>query len=173
IQMKVQRTEEETAGKPEIDKIVQAEELAGVFAWSLEGLARMLARGRFLSSDSMADANEDFKAANNPVAAWVKVALAVDPFWMVDRRDCYASFKGWFSAEYGDNVTPPTPNFVTRAIKARLPVGDHKSDGYWMVVGIKMTEEGVLLRPERGPFGQKVGSGCLPENVNKARPGAR
>jgi putative DNA primase/helicase len=170
IQMKVERTEEETAGRPEIDKIVQAEELAGVFAWSLEGLARILARGRFLSSDSMADANEDFKAANNPVAAWIKAALEIAPQFMVDRRDIYASFKGWFIAEYGERLAVPPPNTVTRQVKARLPIEDYESHGNRLMVGVMMTPDGLVFRAQcHSTITENAGPG-IRRRVNKVLP---
>lgn len=174
IPMHVVRSEEETAGKPMIEDVVREGELAGVFAWGLEGWTRLVGRGRFQPPASMREAADAFKAANNPVSTWVGACLVSDSFYMVDRRDLYASFCGWFRAEFGDSK-PPVQRPVMIALRqcAKL-LPDHNSHGRRYLTGIKLTAEGLLFREDapRTFAGETRGSGDLPSDVNKPRPGA-
>jgi putative DNA primase/helicase len=174
IPMHVVRSEEETAGKAMIEDVVRAGELAGVFAWALEGWARLSKRGMFLPPASMREAADAFKAANNPVSTWVAACLVNDSFYMVDRRDLYASFCGWFRAEFGD-TKPPTQKIVMTGLRqcAKL-LPDHKSNGRRYMTGIKLTSEGLVFREDapRSFGGETRGSGDLATEVNKPRRGA-
>jgi P4 family phage/plasmid primase-like protien len=171
LQMRVVRGEEETAGKPLIEDIVRVSELAGVFAWALDGWAVLKARGRFQPPVSMRDAATAFRDANNPAMAWARVALSVNPLSMVDRRDLYASFKAWFSAEYGEGQKTPSQKSLTIALSQALPVGQHVRDGYRMMTGVKMTEIGLRLRDDcPHAFGDNVGSGRPSSDVNQPAP---
>jgi phage/plasmid-associated DNA primase len=171
IHMKVTRNEEETAGKPLIEDLVRAAEMAGVFQWSLEGWARLLKRGRFLPPESMREAAEAFKAANNPVAAWAAACLTVDEFFMVDRRDLYASFCGWFRAEYGDTRAPSQRFVMTGMRQCVSLLPDHKSHGHRYMTGIALSPEGLAFR-EDAPraFGEAAGSGNPSNDINQPRP---
>jgi P4 family phage/plasmid primase-like protien len=169
IPMHVVRSEEETAGQPLIEDLVRASELAGVFAWALAGWARLLARGMFTPAASMREAGEAFKAANNPALAWAKVALEMHQRYMIDRRDLYVSFKGWYTSEFGEGAKVPSQKYLINALRHGVTVGpDAVSHGYPLMTGIRMTEAGLSFREEcpRG-FGADIGSGCMRADVNK------
>ena len=171
IPMHVVRPEEETAGKTLIEDQVRAGELAGVFRWALDGWGRLQARGRFLVPSSMREAGDAFKDANNPALAWAKIALKADPDFMVDRRDLYTSFKGWYAAEYGADAKPLSQKYLINALRQGLGVGHATKirHGYRLMVGVRMTDEGLTFREEcpRPPGGGDIGSGCMMEMVNK------
>lgn len=172
VHMRVVRGEEETAGVRPIDEIVGESELAGVFSWALDGWARLAARGRFLPPASMLEAAAEFKSSNNVVASWVKEALSPDPLYMVDRRDTYASFKGWYTAEFGEAAKVPSSKFVTSSVKQLITVGaDYKRHGYPCLTGVKLTDDGLLYRREGASReAGNPGSGCAEADVNQVRP---
>lgn len=173
IHMRVVRSEEETAGAPPIDEIVGEQELAGVFAWSLDGWASLARRGRFVPPESMLLAATEFKSANNPVTAWAKASLEVAAEWMIDRRDLYASFKGWYVAEYGESAKVPSQKFLISGLRqsATLGADEPKRNGYPQVTGIRMTEDGLTYRRESArDLAGNPGSGCPDSEVNRPRP---
>jgi hypothetical protein len=172
IPMHVVRSEEETAGKPMIEDIVRTSEMASVFAWGLEGWTRLVQRGRFEQPESMRDAGDAFKDANNAALAWAKIGLAVDPFYMVDRRDLYASFKGWHITEYGTDARVPSQKILLNGLRDGLNVGHHtrtKHGGIRFLPGVRLTEEGLAFREDcpRSPGGGDPHSGCPLSQVNQ------
>lgn len=171
IHMRVVRSEEETAGIVPIDEIVARNELAGVFSWSLEGWARVAGRGRFNPPSAMREASDNFKAANNVVNSWAKESVKIDIEYMIDRRDAYGSFKGWFKSEFGETAKVPSAKFLIASLRQCVTLGaDHKSIGVRYLTGIKLTEDGLIYRDESESFGEKVGSGCKKDEVNKPCP---
>lgn len=171
VQMRVVRSEEATAGRLPIDEIVKEKELAGVFSWSLRGWARAHARGRFDPPRSMNDASADFKASNNVVSVWAKESVVVDKEMMIDRRDAYASFRGWYKAEFGEDAKIPSAKFMMMALRQCMVLGvDHKRVGVRYVTGVKLSDDGLIYRDESGGYGETIGSGCGRGDVNKPRP---
>lgn len=172
IHMRVVRSEEETASLVPIDDIVRDGELAGVFSWALDGWARLAKRGRFLPPESMLDAAAEFKSANNVVGSWAKEGLELAQEWMIDRRDAYASFKGWYAAEFGEAAKVPSPKFMMISLRQCLAIGpDHKSSGQRFITGVKMTDDGVTYRKESArEVGITPGSGCAENDINRSRP---
>lgn len=171
IRMSVVRDEDETAGATPIDEIVAEEELAAVFEWGLEGWSRLIARGKFNPPLTMKEEVTKFKADNNVVASWAKECLAASSELMVDRRDLYASFKGWFISEYGETSKVPSAKFFIQTLRKCVSVGsDHKSVGQRYITEAKLTDEGLIYWRESGRYGENVGSGCKEEHVNKAKP---
>jgi P4 family phage/plasmid primase-like protien len=169
--LRVVRTEEETAGTVPIEEIVREHELSGVFSWALDGWARLWKRGRFSPPASMREAATEFKAANNVVDSWAKESLAAASEYMIDRRDAYASFKGWYIAEFGENAKVPSPKFMMMTLRQCMTIGDHKQVGNRYITGIKMTDDGLIYRKESGhEVGITPGSGCDPKEVNRPVP---
>lgn len=169
IHMRVVRSEEETAGLVPIDELVRASELAGVFSWALDGWARLFRRGRFIQPLSMREAAEEFKAANNVVGSWVRESVIAASGYMVDRRDTYASFRGWYITEYGETAKPPSPKFVMTTLRQVITLQpDKKLKGWPCVNGVKLTDTGLAYRKELGLMtGTTAGSGCSIDDINK------
>lgn len=173
IHMRVVRSESETAGVQPIDEIVAERELAGVFSWALDGWVSLSSRGRFVPPESMLVAASEFKTANNPVVAWAKSSLEASSEWMVDRRDIYASFKGWYLAEYGESAKVPSQKFLIGGLRQCMTLGtdDPKRNGYPHASGVRMTEDGLTYRRESArDLAGTPGSGCPDSEVNRPRP---
>lgn len=173
IHMRVVRGEEETAGIRPIDEIVAKQELAGVFSWALDGWATLSRRGRFVPPESMLVAASEFKTANNPVVAWAKVSIEASSEWMVDRRDIYASFKGWYLAEYGESAKVPSQKFLISGLRQCMTLGtdEPKRNGYPHASGVRMTDDGLTYRRESArDLATSPGSGCPDSEVNRPRP---
>jgi P4 family phage/plasmid primase-like protien len=171
IHMRVVRSEEETAGVKPIEEIVQENELAGVFSWALDGWTRVSARGRYNPPNPMLAASADFKASNNVVGSWVKECVTAASEYMIDRRDAYASFKGWYASEYGSGSRVPSPKFLIMSLRQCITMTDHKSTGNRYIVGIKLNDDGVIFRRNTiDEDGIGAGSGKGDSDVNQVAP---
>jgi len=91
----------ESERDPELGKRIIANELAGVLNWALEGLQRLLMRGRFdpVMPLAMRQAMLDAKVETNSVLAWteecdVKVAGACQTL----KSDVFAWYREWCTA---------------------------------------------------------------------------
>jgi len=171
IPMHVVRSEGETAGKPVIDEIVTEHEQSGVFGWAMEGWDRLKKRGKFDPPQSMREAADKFRDANNPTMAFARDCIESDPLYMVDRRDLTAAFKAWYIAEYGIATKIPSQKFLINGLRSGLGCQDaYRHGGIRLMAGIKMTELGLTLR-EQAPrqLNEPMGSNCTRDFVNQPR----
>ncbi len=70
-------------------------ELPGIFRWSLEGLARLAARGRLVQPESGADEAGELGRSASPVGDFVEDALQLDPDAYVTEDDLYFAWRSW------------------------------------------------------------------------------
>jgi putative DNA primase/helicase len=91
----------ESERDPELGKRIIANELAGVLNWSLEGLQRLLARGRFdpVVPQAMRQAMLDAKVETNSVLAWAEDCdVKVDGACRALKSDVFRSYREWCTA---------------------------------------------------------------------------
>lgn len=171
IPMHVVRSEDETAGKPMIETVIHEHEQSGVFGWAMAGWERLKKRGKFDVPQSMREAAEGFRDANNPVMAFARDCLESDPLYAVDRRDLTAAFKAWYLAEYGIAAKVPSQKFLINGLRCGMGGQDtHRHGGIRLMAGIKMNEVGLNLR-EQVPrqINEPMGSNCTRDFVNQPR----
>lgn len=72
-----------------------AQEGAGILLWSLEGLRRLRARGRFDVPAAVKDATEQFKATNDVPALFIADRCVVNPNAKVGGGELYAAYRAW------------------------------------------------------------------------------
>lgn len=92
IQFKRQFLENDPAMDPDLESKLMAE-LDGIFEWSLVGLHRLLAQGRFSMCDETRDILMDYRRFNNPVLGFVQDRCTITPETRTDIKDLYAEFK--------------------------------------------------------------------------------
>lgn len=83
---------------PLLAKRIISGELTGVLNWALEGLVRLLARGRFDETmpASMRHALQTARVKTNSVQAWAQdLGIAFTPVAETPKADVYASYAGW------------------------------------------------------------------------------
>lgn len=91
----------ESERDPELGKRIIANELAGVLNWALEGLVRLLARGRFdpVVPQAMRKAMLDAKLETNSVIAWAEDCdIMVGGPCRTLKADVFRSYRDWCSA---------------------------------------------------------------------------
>jgi putative DNA primase/helicase len=75
------------------------QELPGILNWSLDGLARLRQRGRFVQPQSSADALREMEHLGSPVKAFLYEMCDVGPEHTVDCKEIYAAFRVWSESE--------------------------------------------------------------------------
>lgn len=86
---------------PELGKRIIENELAGVLNWALEGLQRLLARGRFdpVVPPAMRQAMRDAKVETNSVLAWGdECDVRVDGACLALKADVFRCYRDWCNA---------------------------------------------------------------------------
>lgn len=100
-----------------LDRRLQRE-LPGILNWSLEGLDRLVKRGRFTEPKSSRDACTLMLDLASPVSAFVRDRCNVDPKEWVSRDDLYDAWKVW--AEENGHHPGATSSFG-RDLHAAVP----------------------------------------------------
>jgi len=70
-------------------------ELPGIFWWALEGLKRLLQRGRFMQPKSGEELAKELSDLSSPVKAFVRDCCKTDPHKQVKKDDLYAAWKAY------------------------------------------------------------------------------
>jgi P4 family phage/plasmid primase-like protien len=136
--------DETAAEEKSISERVIEGELGGVLNWALDGYARLFKRLYFDPPKVMREAVSEFERENNPIGAWMDVAVEAADAFMVDRRDLLASMNGYLISELGEGVKLFGGRRMLPAIRrARPGTGNHKIGNCRYLTGIKLTEEGI------------------------------
>ena len=71
------------------------EELSGILRWSLEGLARLRERGRFIQPASSSEAIRELEDLGSPVGAFIRERCEVEPGLEMTCDHLYDAWKTW------------------------------------------------------------------------------
>jgi len=119
----------------------------GILNWALDGLDRLRARGRYDPPASVKEANRRFRDDNNPVAAWMSVAIEKDPTCKVSRNDLRCSFNGWQREEMGADARAWGGRQFFPQVRQLAPYanmeGEQAHDGERFITGIRMNGAGL------------------------------
>jgi hypothetical protein len=117
---------------------------AGILNWALDGLARLMARGRYDIPEPVRKAIQAFKDDSNPVAEWARTMLERDPHARIERSDLLCAFHGWWREEMGDDVRLLGGRWFMPKLRAACPhITTVTVKGTRYAGGIKLNEEGL------------------------------
>lgn len=74
-------------------------ELAGILAWSLEGLRRLQRRGRFVQPQRSAHLVRQFASTASTISEWLQDHAEIDPAAEVAVQDAYDAYRLWAHRE--------------------------------------------------------------------------
>ena len=104
-------------------------ELPGILNWSLEGLARLQQRGRFVPPQSSLDALRDMMHLGSPVQAFLAEKCNVGAEFTADCKEIYSAFVGWYKGEstrhpisqstFGRDLSAAVSNLTNRKVGGR------------------------------------------------------
>lgn len=102
-------------------------ELEGIAAWSLQGMARLSAQGRFTEPASSIQEVELIKENYSPINAFVEEACIIGQGGVVSTTELYSAYKAWALARGEDRILNPRPMVTafrdaTRGRKVRYGV---------------------------------------------------
>ena len=123
-------------------------ERAGVFAWMVAGLKRVLERGNFVNTEEGKAMLHEMRLNANPVAGFVANCIEYDVDAMISVADFHAAFTGWRLADHGDEKVNFSRHFVGKYLSALadpkiLQDKDvFKKGGQRFYIGIKLNEQG-------------------------------
>ncbi|MFN7316709.1 MAG: phage/plasmid primase, P4 family [Phycisphaerae bacterium] len=114
------RLTESFAGREDVtlsDKL--GNELPGILLWAMEGLRRLLARGRFVQPEGGLDTVRCMKIAASPVATFLSERCSRVPDSRVLFDDLHRAYKTWASQERLDGTL--SPQEFGRELNSALP----------------------------------------------------
>ena len=124
-------------------------ERAGVFAWMVAGLQRVLERGNFVNTEEGNALLTEMRLNANPVAGFIRDCIKYDVDAMISTADFHAAFTGWRLADHGDekvNFSRISLGKYLSALADPKILQDRdvfkKKDGSRYYVGIRLNEQG-------------------------------
>ena len=119
---------------------------AGILNWALDGLTRLLARGRFAIPEEVRKAIQTFKDDSNPVQEWARTMLERSDITKIARGDLICAFHGWWREEMGDDVRLLGGRWLMPKLRAACPwITSVKTVGNRYFGGVKLTDEGLAF----------------------------
>ncbi|GMV80450.1 MAG: hypothetical protein AMXMBFR7_16340 [Planctomycetota bacterium] len=88
--------EQKIAGMDEPGWWLEAGELEGMFLWAVEGLKRLLARGRFLEPEACKNDKAEYKDDLNPAATFLREHAEEQTGAETATRELYEAYELWF-----------------------------------------------------------------------------
>lgn len=134
-------------------------ELPGIFNWSLMGLKRLDAQGRFTVPESHRAIDEKFREYADPDAEFIERYCTDGPEDTAYEADVHAAYRYWCSEKQrtkdGTDVTTLRHRLTDRAGVTSKRIGKAKR---WHLVGLGLNEAGKLaaLPPHQRPRGWDV-----------------
>lgn len=125
-------------------------ELPGIFNWSIEGLRRLRANGRFTEPRVCREALQEYWTDNNPARAFLQDEVGPDSRGAIECARLYSEYRSWCDQggyrplnerEFGKEVRRVYP-----AVKRAKPAGGRHVERPWTYFGIQFASV-VTPRP--------------------------
>lgn len=116
-------------------------ELPGILNWSLDGLERLTARGRFLAPESSRALDEDVVRSASPIAAFVEEVCEQERGSEVNLDVLYRAYRDWCSTEGREHVA--TKDRFAKDLRSAYPklTSERRGTGqgrYRAIVGLAL-----------------------------------
>lgn len=120
-------------------------ELPAIFLWALDGLDRLIQRGRFIQPASGAGLVESFNRVASPVAEFIEDRCEVHPHRTVFADELFQVWTAWC----GESRKPGTPQNFAKDIHAAVPGLTTRQSGknegrrrFWEGIGLNSDDTG-------------------------------
>jgi P4 family phage/plasmid primase-like protien len=157
-----------------VGSFIFAQEGPGILNWALDGLHRLLARGRYNIPETVRAAIQAFKDDSNPVAEWARTMVERADGSKVSRGDLLCAFHGWWREEMGDDVRLLGGRWLVPKLRDACPYIDTRvrSSHVRYIGGIKLTGEGLKYWSRQSTDAAQRGHGsrgtaCSVADVNQ------
>lgn len=129
----------------QLAEFVLSRERAGILNWALEGLKRLVARGRYDLPDDILDTMHDMWLQSNVTAGFIEECVEFDENCMITTADFGAAYRAWWEESRGDQHVPSN-QAIAMALKAlgnpliRVGIRDRNHRYYG---GMRLTDQGL------------------------------
>jgi len=142
ISFKRQYFEGDPARDPDLEAKL-LEELSEIFQWSLVGLRRLIAQGRFTDCEETQELLLDYKRLNNPVLAFAEDRCVLGEGYSVKKDDLYDTYreycrKSGYTAYHKENFFRELYAALNTLRQARPRVNGRRE---WHIEGIGLSSE--------------------------------
>lgn len=110
-------------GYDSVSEYIIATEGPGLLTWAVEGLRRLVERGRFVVTDQMSAVARDVYDDSNLASEFIREFCVFDPDKMVRAADFMAAYAVWWGEQKGENLNVPSSTAIGRSITA---LGDNR-----------------------------------------------
>jgi hypothetical protein len=137
------------------------QESSGILNWALDGLTRLLRRGRFDIPEPVAASIQSFKDSTTPVAEWARIMLVRSEASKIERSDLLCAFQGWWRHETGEDGRLLGARWLFPKLRSACPwITEMKTEGVRYVGGIALTEEGLKFWKSQNDDALRGGRGA-------------
>jgi len=107
-----------------INDLTTEEEMEGLLKWSLEGLERLLQQNKFSYSKTTEETMDYYQRLSNPVTAFVKDELEVNPQFYIVKDDLFEEYKDFIQRNKLDIL--PKQIFSMKLQQQPIPLQDYR-----------------------------------------------
>jgi len=137
------------------------QENSGILNWALEGLERLLNRGRFEIPAPVAASIQGFKDSSTPVGEWTRTMLIRSQATKIERGDLLCAFHGWWRQEMGDDVRLLGGRWLFPKFRVACPWAvEIKINGVRFFGGVALVAEGLKLWSNQNDSANRGGRGA-------------
>jgi phage/plasmid-associated DNA primase len=136
-------------------------ESSGILNWALDGLERLLRRGRFEIPGPVAASIQGFKDSTTPVGEWARTMLVRSGATKIERGDLLCAFQGWWRQEMGDDVRLLGGRWLFPKFRVACPwAAELKIKGVRFYGGVALVAEGLKLWSYQNDSASRGGRGA-------------
>jgi len=106
-----------------LSKLTTQEELSGFLNIALEGLRRLLKRGRFETNATTEQVREEYIRKSNPIQAFVEDCLEVDPDAFLTKKEVYLAYSDYCRKL---KYSPVAENTFHKNLARHIRIADYK-----------------------------------------------
>jgi hypothetical protein len=136
-------------------------ESSGILNGALDGLERLLRRGRFEIPGPVAASIQGFKDSTMPVGEWARTTLVRSQATKIERGDLLCAFQGWWRQEMGDDVRHLGGRWLFPKFRVACPwAAEIKIRGVRFYGGVALVAEGLKLWSYQNDSASRGGRGA-------------
>jgi hypothetical protein len=105
-------------GYAEPHQFVLATEKSGMLNWALQGLQRVLPRGKFADTEDSKAAADELRLDANYMAGFIADCIEFSGTKMLAAPDLHLALGSWWKENRGDEKIPPGPDAIGRQLSA-------------------------------------------------------
>jgi putative DNA primase/helicase len=139
-------------------------ELPGIFLWSLDGLQRLRARGRFQQPQASQDAIQELEDLSSPVGAFIRDRCGLGPERTVEAGELYRTYREWCEEHGRHAVNQQLFGRDLRAVRPEARIRQLGADRrrHYVGIGLGHSLSRGSADPHPAPDGERAAQWTVP-----------